>query len=288
MKLKHFIPAALVATLAVGFTSCDGKEEADYEPAVKPSAEKIFFEAANQTIEIDAESTEVPVMIYRDADNATAEKTVSLITTFPSVQGTALNEAFKVPESVTFPAGAESVEVAVKVEASALAMNTAYNVTICVDPNDGNSYLNTAATTISIIKSSFSAWTEMGQGTYTFAHYYEGTEHVRVLSRFDQLDKNVIEYQFQWLDETGTDWETFMVANTADGGNSITVPEQDFAWNGNYGEYVQVADMYTYTGNVQYKDYTYYNPETKKFALAVVYYISAGTFGNGYEFLQLD
>lgn len=288
MKLKHFIPAALVATLAVGFTSCDGKEEAVYDPAAKPSTDKITFEAAEQSIEIAADTKDFPVMLYREAEKAGEEKTVSLITTFPDVQGVALNEAFKVPESVTFPAGAESVEVNVKVEAEALEMNKSYNVTICVDPNDGNSFLSTATTTVKVIKSSFTAWAEMGRGVYTFTQYYEGEEDpVRVMSRYDQLDENVIEYQFQWLDATGENWETFMVANTDDGGNSIIVPEQDFAWNGNYEEYVQVADMYTYTGKAQYKDYSYYNPETKRFALALVYYISLGRFGNGYEFLQL-
>lgn len=287
--MKNFIKFALIAAVAAGFTSCDGSEEPKYTPAAAGSDAEIYFEAAQQEEFITSATTEFGVMVYRAAEDAADEKVVSIVTTWPDVNGTALQDFFEVPSHVTFEAGATEAEIIVKVAPDAMEYNKAYNLTLGVDPADGNAWLNTAATTIAVTKSSFTDWALFGTGTYTFVHFFEGDEPVKVLYRYDELKPEVIEYQVQWaVDETGEEWETFMHFNTKDGGKVITVPEQRFYYHGGYEEWVMVTDMYTYTGNANYEPITTYNPETKQFKLAVVYYISLGVFGNGYEYIQLD
>lgn len=287
MKLKHIFPAAMMACVAAGFASCDGTKEATYEPAPATSADKVVFEATEQTVEIAADQTKIPVMLYRPAEESEADKTVHLVTTYPDANGVSLHEAFEVPETATFEAGFGETVVYVTVAPEALELNKPYMLTIGVDSNDANAYAVGAVTSIKVIKSTFSDWTVMGTGTYTFAQYFEGDEPVQVLSRYDTTAPDVIEYQFQWDDGAGN-WETFMRCESADGGKTVSVPEQDFVWNSNYEEYVQVADMFTYTGKDDYKPLSFYDPDTRKFTLALVYYISLGVFANGYEYLQLD
>lgn len=289
MKTRKLFSLALIAAIAAGFTSCDGPEEPKYTPAAAGSDAKIYFEAAQQEQFITSTTTEFPVMVYRAEEDAADEKVVSIITTWPDVNGTALQDFFEVPEHVTFAAGAAQAEIIVKVAADAMDWNKAYNLTLGVDPADGNAWLNTAATTIAVTKSSFTDWTLMGEGTYTFTQFFEGDEPVKVLSRYDQLNPDVIEYQVQWaVDEEATEWETFLTFNTEDGGKEIIVPEQEFYYHSSYEEWVKVCDLYTYTGSANYKGLTTYDPETKRFKLALIYYISLGNFGYGYEYIQLD
>lgn len=286
--MKNFIKFAFIAAVAAGFTSCDGSEEPTYTPAAAGSDAKIYFEAAQQEEFITSTTTEFGVMVYRAAEDADKEKVVSIITTWPDVNGIALQEFFEVPSQVTFAAGATQAEITVKVATDDMEWNTPYNLTLGVDPRDGNAWLNTAATTIAVTKSSFSDWTLMGTGTYTFAQFYEGDEPVKVLSRYDQLKPEVIEYQVQWADETGEEWETFLHFNTQDGGKEIIVPEQEFYYHDGYEEWVMVSDLYTYTGSANYKGLTTYDEATRTFKLAVIYYISLGNFGYGYEYIRLD
>jgi hypothetical protein len=78
-----------------------------------------------------------------------------------------------------------------------------------------------------------------------------------------------------------------MEAETYDGGENIVVPEQHFADHSTYGE-VYVQDIYSYTGSASYAGTSSFDSESGLFTLYNVFYCSAGIFGYGEEYLQLE
>ena len=128
-----------------------------------------------------------------------------------------------------------------------------------------------------------------GLGTYNFRYYYSGTETVLVESRHRLDNPDKMEFRFQWMvdyEDPSKGWETFITAKSRDGGNTIEVPKQIFAYNSNYGD-VYVSDLITYTDNNTFGE-SYFNQYYGIFYLNLVYYVDAGYFGYGYETCQLN
>lgn len=68
---------------------------------------------------------------------------------------------------------------------------------------------------------------------------------------------------------------------------TCTVAEQSTGlYQSSYKEYIMVADLNTYTGSANYS--SKYDPETGVFKMPLIYYISLGQFGYGYETMTMD
>ena len=308
MKLNKYISFGAVALIAVaGLSSCDSKNDPAYTPAGSVSdSQRVFFLKNAYTQIVSAEETSFDVLVYRpdlnildDNGNTTAEMPAQTVTISSACsESGVLGNMISLPSEVTFAAGSPNATIKVSYDPSKMEGNHYYPVVVTVDPAYANEYSITQ-TTLRINKEEYTDWapfvvgeeTEVrnGEGSYTFSLYYGGTEDpVRVLARSVPTNPDDIQFQFQWLTDYDdpNSWETFMTANTKDGGKVVTVPQQHFADNANYGE-VYVQDTYSYSGNDSYKGLTNFDPETGLFTLNVIYYVSAGSFGNGNEFLQL-
>lgn len=309
MKINKYISFGAVAMVAVaGLFSCDSKNDPAYIPAGSVSdAQRVFFAKNAYSQIVSAEETSFDLYLYRpdlnildDSGNISAEMPAQTVKINASCsQDGVLGNMISIPADITFEAGSPNAVIKVNYDPSKMEGNHNYPVVLTVDPEFANEYSITS-TTLNINKEEYTDWapfvvgdaTEVrnGEGSYTFSLYYSGTEDpVRVLSRSVPTNPDDIQYQFQWLidnEDPSKGWATFMTAYTKDGGDVIIVDKQHFADNANYGE-VYVQDTYSYSGNDQYKTLTKFDPETGLFTLNLIYFCSAGSFGNGNEFLQL-
>lgn len=303
MNIKHYISAATLALVALGFSACDGKDEPDYKGAATPSAtERVFFAEKTMTKNIDEDDNAFTVKIYRPENATDGELTVQILATSPEAGVINAGDApglFTISKEVKFLDGEPSANITIDYDANAMAPNTPYPVSLAVDDAHANEY-GIASMNLYINKEVYTPWAPFGydeelgrdgQGEYTFTVYFTGSDNVQVLSRSNPTDPKIMQFQFQWLidnDDPSKGWETFMTAETSDGGKTIQVPEQPFAENPNYGM-VYVADTYTYYGEEEDKGLSNFNPETGQFTLNVMYYVpGVGSFGDGDEYLVLN
>ena len=124
-------------------------------------------------------------------------------------------------------------------------------------------------------------WTSKYIGTYTYSLFWTADEEGNPLDIEDlvlqQSDKDPNRYQIlNW----GYNGEPFVFAFQEDG--SIIVEDQFIGYtHPSYGD-VYVDDLVDYTGKTDYGQ-SYYDAESGTFYFAIVYYVDAGVFGNGYE-----
>ena len=119
-------------------------------------------------------------------------------------------------------------------------------------------------------------WTEIGTGTYTYVKFFEGDDAGLSLWKSDQTPNrykishwgNDVDFTFSYNPETG----------------EVLVDEQEIGYvHPDYGM-VNVVDYVTYTGSTSATSYY----EDGTFYFALVYFVSDGVFGYGYETFTLD
>ena len=309
MNLNKYISFGTVALISVaGLSSCDSKNDPAYIPAGSVNdSQRVFFLKNADTQVVTAEETSFNVYVYRpdlnildESGNTTAEMPAQTVTINSSCsESGVLGNLITVPSEITFEAGSPNAAITVSYDPSKMEGNHFYPVVLTVAPEYANEYSITQMT-LNVNKEEYTDWAPFivgdatearnGEGSYTFSLYYSGTEDpVRVLSRSVPTNADDIQFQFQWLidnEDPSKGWDTFMTASTKDGGKVVTVEQQHFADNDKYCA-VYVEYTYSYSGNANYKGLTNFDPETGLFTLNLIYYVDAGSFGNGNEFLQL-
>lgn len=124
-------------------------------------------------------------------------------------------------------------------------------------------------------------WSDKYIGTYTYSLFWTADEEGTPLDVeglvLQQSDKDPNRYQIlDW----GYKGEPFVFAFQEDG--SIIVEDQFIGYtHSSYGD-VYVDDLVDYTGKTDYGQ-SYYDADSGTFYFAIVYYVDAGVFGNGYE-----
>lgn len=123
-------------------------------------------------------------------------------------------------------------------------------------------------------------WVYVGKGTYEFTKVFTGTSSSTVYKR--QVSEGKWQYKFEnWLVQ---DFD-LIIDYDASTGRCHVQPQATGYNHDSYGM-IMAADCATYTGNEDAYASTF-NEESGLFELCMVYYVDAGTFGNGYEHLQL-
>ncbi|MDE6223537.1 MAG: hypothetical protein K2M49_07585 [Muribaculaceae bacterium] len=285
MKLAAYIPAALVAVIGLG--ACDGKSEPQYQPSDPTVAgQRVYFARSAEAFEVEDGVNSVVVELFRPKSEAAGEQRVELETTDPS-------ELFSVPAEVVIPAGSVSAPVEITFNGESLVEGTDYELNIAVSELSANQYA-ISSTQVTICRANWSEWmpfgSEDGVGTYQFSLLLQGDEYpVRLISRSNESNSNNVQFQLQWLDDYDDpdSWSTFLHFTSADGGKTLTVPEQDFMEDADYGM-ISVSSLYIYNGDASAKNLSTYDAETGTFTLNLIYYCDAGVFGYGNETFQLD
>lgn len=282
MKTRHILAAAItMAASALGFSSCDGSEDLHYSQASAPQGQRIYFASSAINEEVGDDATSVTVELFRPAATAAEAYTVQLAATTPE-------DLIHVPSEATFAAGDTVTQVTVSFNAAELASGKVYPVTITVDEAQANEY-GISTVTINITHLSWSEWAEMGAGVYTFTMWYEGDCPAKVMERHLSNNPDAIQYRFlAALDEEDPEtYYLYLEASTEDGGETIIVPQQTVGEHPAYGD-VYMEDVYSYTGDPSYAPESYYDQETGLFTLYLICYCDAGSFGDTYEYCQLD
>lgn len=123
-------------------------------------------------------------------------------------------------------------------------------------------------------------------GTYSYFHFIESTDPGLPVSYTSTSDNTGIFTVEHW----GYDVSLNMYAEWDYDRNifRITIPPTFIGYtHSKYGDVMiaDIASVYGYSWN----DYpSYYDPKTGRFVLNVVYYVDAGRFGYGEEYLQMD
>ena len=278
MKLNKIISKALLAFAAIaGFASCSSD---DYEMTSVPSNSQVYF------------SNEASTEYLLEQDQNTVEVEVNRVKTdgalTVNVQATDESGLFTAASSVTFADGEATAKLPINFDFSKLESDTDYPVTLKL-LSDTCAYGDNTVT-VNIKYAPWSEWTLLGNGetTFTYNVFVSGLYAQQAYYRESMLDNTKAQVMMtDWL--YGVD----LVFDWNKTTNELSVASQYTGYNHSSYGLVYVVDAYTYYTKIRgkevsYEDYkSYYDPETGQFRLNLSYYVSAGSFGNGYEILQL-
>lgn len=273
-------------------SSCDNTKDNDYVSMGNPNEiPDVYFPMQDYANEYVLNPSDNTFIFNINRKNTTGSLTVNL-------EWAGETSYFDLPSSVSFADGADICPVAVEVNLNNIQTNTPYKLTVTLSGYPNSNYTQNSLDLV-ISNVPMSDWEPFGYnpalgrtgyGAYTFTQYYSGVEYpVLVESRYSLEDSNQIEYRFSWLVDNSNPslgWETFLTANSNDGGATVNVPEQEFAYNDQYGV-VYVSNLNYYEGG-ESNPSGYFDEETGTFYLVVIYYVADGYFGYGIETCSMD
>ena len=148
---------------------------------------------------------------------------------------------------------------------------------LAVSYADGNAQ-ESATATFKYTAASSETWTAIGTGTYYYTSFFSGTDPGLTLYQSDSDETRYkiehwgydVDFCFTYSEDTGDVW----------------VDDQEIGYtHSTYGT-VYVDDFSDYAGYET--NYGYYDDENSTFYFYVIYYVSAGYFGYGYEYFVID
>lgn len=267
------------------FTSCDTDKTIEYQPAPQGKVQPAFFTLQpTRDVSLGDEDTEVTFNLYRGTVNDPA--TVDL-----SWEGDT-QMFLSLPNVAVFEEDALLTTVTMELDPSSFEAMKEYDLKVTINGTETTPYsqnfINFAFTYYPM-----SPWEPFGAdpaldrdgwGIYYFSLYYSGYSPVLVETRHSLIDEDQVEYRFQWYiddDNPSLGMETFLTAASDDGGKSLYVPEQVFAYHPTYGDvYVMTAGDYNPAAA---SGDSYFDEVSGTFYLDVIYFVEAGIFGYGYE-----
>lgn len=304
MKNNKSILGLLLGLAVVGFTACD---DDDYTATPMPATDQVFFSTANsKEILLEENQNAVSVILNRI-------KTENELTVKVTAQDT--SNLFTVAQAATFKAGEATASIPVNFDFSQLTPDNPYEITISV--SDGCDYAENSVPVI-IKYAPWSEWAPLGWSypagvktfgdweeayatattyaqiakngvmpIYTFTAYYGGDDKSAVFFRKSML--NASQSQLMVYDVAGTGANFIFDWNQVTG--QFYLPKTFFTNNDTYGA-VYAGDPVSYRQsmgkNETYDDYpSSFDEENGKFELYIAYYVEAGWFGAGPEYIQL-
>lgn len=306
MKIKNSFFSALFGLAAVvGLVACSSD---DYERIGAPDGSQVFFSSETPSEYLLAENqNQVEIVVNRiKTDGASTV----------NVKAKDESGLFTVATTASFAAGEATTKIPVTFDFAKLESDTDYKITLDLEGetcdygdktktvvikyapwSDWAPYGWSYPSTIKTFEqwedayAKASTYNEVAKGgvlpTYTYNAYYGGDGAQPVFFRQSQLNPTQVQLLLY-------DWGSGinLVINWDKAKGEFTCPETYFTNNDNYGA-VYVSDAVTYRHGKMGKneDYSTYpsafDEETGKFTFYIAYYVSAGWFGAGPEFLQL-
>ena len=253
MNIKHYISAAVLALVGLGFSACDGKDEPGYTPAAKPSdAQRVYFAQNKINKIVTVDETEVFVSVYRPEANSESALTVQILATYAQEADA---QIFHVAPEVTFAENQAFAQIAVKYDANAMIPNTPYSINIAIDEANADVY-GIASTELVLNYEMMTEWALLkgtteeqdGYGTWVIGSPFSSYSFpARVFERHIPSDVNQMEYTLQVYlpalmdddfdpstadiehneDINDPNWIDTWSLSTADGGKTIDFPIQE-------------------------------------------------------------
>ena len=294
MKIKNILTGLGVIAMAM-LTACGDDDVSESGIFGTPTDGAYFSPTLPSKIEVDKNSSTFDITVTR----TTSEGTFTADITANDPAG-----LFSIPTSVTFADGSNTAPLTIGYDAAQMVGDENYTLTFQISKGLSD-YGNGTYSVVVVKPGDWTAWKlleEPGVYEYTGVYFNAGEDGpCPVYTRESLADPNIMQYCFGNIgmndkngnpvpesEQFGLMYGVNIYVNRDLTTNYCTVPE---IWTGvfssNYGENVMYSDTYTYSGNPNYQEKTFYNPETGLFTLNVIYYISLGNFGNGNEYFQL-
>lgn len=319
MKIFNKAFAALMfLPLMAGLTACHD-EHAEYNPAEAGASSaydvaRLVYFAPETTAATDIELSEDEnsFYIYLQRDSIGGELEVKLQTTQKAGDAKSL---LSVPESVTFPDSVGAISVEVTYDPAAILAGGGMQDTVSIVIPDGTTYqsgymggrYDFVATLFP-----FTPWCTSaeefaaagGQGKWPFRQNNTGTWSYKAWQKGDfpgasvamrQNTENPNQVQFliqNWGAGmfTGSGVQARLSGSWDDSEKVyvLSLPETFTGYvSSSYGN-VYISDWSLYSNSTWDEYPTMYDPETGLFTVNLVYYVGAGYYGYGAEYLQMD
>ena len=280
--IKNIFGLLLTCMILTTVWSCD--DEVEYSPAEALTSAQVYFPSGlSSTVDLAEDGTSFSIEVYR----VVTEGAASYSLTVNDGSG-----KLKVPASVDFASGASTTTLTIGYNPEDFEYEVYNDVEIAFADASVTTPYGVSSYSFSVGRPApWTDWELFGTGTYTFTQYYSGTHDGReCYVRTYKLDENI--KQFRLDDLAGA--YSYVVDYDASTGKCLVQPQHIFD-HSSYGP-LYVASTHTYwmdvrgdaTATEEAVGASTFNPETGLFSLNVAYYVSAGYFGYGYEYFQLD
>lgn len=261
MKTIKELFSVTLMLLATCIVSSCGEDEPTYIQAEMLNSAQVFFPtSSNSSINLPGNEDSFEIEIARlNTDGA-----ITVPLTLTGGDG-----LYTAPSSVSFAQGEAKASVAISYDAAKIGPDNYMDITLSIADATMTTPYGMANYTVSVgIPQTYTA---RYLGDYTYSLYWTGDDSGLTLYQSDI-------YPERWkIAHWGSDVDFFFTWNQET--NEILVDEQFCANHSTYGP-VTIDDLVHYTGGTKYGQ-SYY--EDGVFHFAVVYYVSAGSFGNGEE-----
>lgn len=292
MKIKNILSGLGVIAMAM-LTACGDDDVSESGIFGTPTDGAYFSDNLPSKIELDKNASSFEVTVTRTSTQGTF--TAEIASTNPA-------GLFSIPSSVTFADGSATAPITIGYSADQLVGDENYNLSFEI--TQGLSDYGPGTYSVTVFKpGDWTPWQLLpNAGTYTYSIYWEGEDGpCPVYTRKSVADPNIMQYCFGSVgmndangkpipasQQFGLMYGVNMYVNRDLTTNYCRVPEMwTGVFNTNYNENVMCADTYSYSGQAQFMEKSFYNPETGLFTLNMYYYISLGGFGQGNEYFQL-
>ena len=308
MNIKHYISAAMLAMLGLGFAACDGKNEPDYKPAEAPAdAQRVFFAEKSISMIVSDEASEVFVNVYRPENDAAEELTVQILPYFSQAGD---DQIFTVDPEVVFPAGKAFAQFSVRYDIQAMTPNQNYTIDLTIDDANADMY-GLSSCSLILNNEQMTPWALIkgeneaadGYGYFVVGSPFNGftLNPVRVFERHVPSEPEKVEYILQGYipdleeeefdpadvehndDMDDEDWIEIWHFNTDDGGKTIVLPIQEciFASGISYAEASVLMPS-------NFKNESKFDPKTGVFSVNVMSFDEEGAWPPAIWTINLD
>ena len=280
MKLLNKLSAAMLSVaLMAGFASCT--EKAEYEaPSIPDNAQVYFSNTEATTVALNFEQDSFAVKVYREVAGEELVVDLNIVSDSANI--------FTYPESVVFEADSTVAYIPVTFDFANILPDTDYPISVELLGDQITPY---GASTVNLVVkyAPWSEWEKFATAQNELAIYWAGTlSDIVVYKRESLLDPTKMQFAF----ENYPGYEMIIDYDVTTGLCHVGVTDINYT-NDTYGA-MYIADSETYGELVprflekeEVKPSTF-DQETGLFSLHLVYFVSAGWFGAGYEYLQLD
>ena len=303
MKFNKIFSFLAVGMMSLGFAACSDSEP-EYTQGASANKDGVYFSSVEgNSIDLTLNQSMIEVNLYREKtdDDLDVTLTASSMPELPA--GT-----FNVPTTVHFAKGADMAVVNIPIVFDNFEPNKEYALTLSVGTEDSTPY-GMPSKTFTVVYAPWTSWKLLGTGIWTNTQFFSGNDECPVYRRQSSVDPNIYQYRCGNVgdpnipedDQYGMAYGVnYIFTYDASTGEITFEPTNTGVLNTNYNEYVYCAGMYEYAKDIfpgflekcgmtldELRTYSTFDTETGLFSIGMVYYVSLGWFGYGYEYLQL-
>lgn len=258
----------------------------DYDWATVTGDQVYFSNETQETFELSTEATTFEVPIYRVKTDGAVTVPVKATLQDGSI--------FTVPSNVTFADGAKEAKIAISYDPSKIEFGSYEDITLSIADSTYTTVYGQGSVSFKAGATEWTDWAPYNQAgtcTYSYSLFWSGDDAGLVF----QVRHNVIKANLYQFKVKQCMYGIDLILDYDESTGVVSCPAQFTGYtHSSYGD-VYVADYNYYMETVRGKDpssfqhaYGSFDKEGGYIDIPVSYYVSAGSFGSGYETITLD